>query len=76
MYLVDKSCLQSHAPIYALDLLCLCQVLFMTGWSPHKSQQRAAARGSATVSFQVGKLNDLGSDFAPQLAVTRASMVP
>ena len=29
------------------------QVMYMTGWSPHDSQQRPKARGSATVSFQV-----------------------
>jgi NADH dehydrogenase [ubiquinone] 1 alpha subcomplex assembly factor 5 len=27
-------------------------VVYMTGWSPHESQQRPKERGSATVSFQ------------------------
>ncbi|XP_021832631.1 putative methyltransferase At1g22800 isoform X1 [Prunus avium] len=28
------------------------QVIYMTGWRDHPSQQRAKRRGSATVSFQ------------------------
>ena len=28
------------------------QVLYMTGWAPHASQQQPARRGSATVSFE------------------------
>lgn len=28
------------------------QVLYMTGWAPHASQQKPARRGSATVSFE------------------------
>lgn len=28
------------------------EVIFMTGWAPHPGQQRPAARGSATVSFE------------------------
>ena len=28
------------------------EVIYMTGWAPHESQQRPAARGSATVSFE------------------------
>lgn len=28
------------------------QVIYMTGWAPDSSQQKAAKRGSATVSFQ------------------------
>jgi len=27
------------------------QVIFLSGWAPHSSQQQAKARGSATVSF-------------------------
>eukprot|EP00887_Chlorella_sp_A99_P004594 scaffold4.g4594.t1 len=27
-------------------------VIYMTGWAPHPSQQKAAARGSATLSFE------------------------
>lgn len=34
-------------------LLRVClQVMYMTGWAPHDSQQKPAARGSATVSFE------------------------
>lgn len=29
------------------------QVIYLTGWAPHSSQQRAARRGSASASFQV-----------------------
>ena len=28
------------------------QVLYMTGWAPHASQQQPSRRGSATVSFE------------------------
>ena len=30
----------------------MLQVLYMTGWAPHGSQQKPARRGSATVSFE------------------------
>lgn len=33
----------------------------MTGWAPHPSQQKAAKRGSATVSFE-----DLVADLGPE----------
>ena len=39
-----------------LSLDSATQVLYMTGWSPHESQQKPASRGSATVSFQVRPL--------------------
>lgn len=29
------------------------QVIYLTGWAPHSSQQRAARRGTATASFEV-----------------------
>lgn len=28
------------------------QIIYMTGWAPHESQQKSAPRGSATVSFE------------------------
>ena len=34
--------------MYGFDL----QVIYMTGWKEHHSQQKAKRRGSATVSFQ------------------------
>ena len=40
----------------------------MTGWSPHKSQQRAAARGSATVSLQVRVLQKAAFHIIRRLA--------
>lgn len=33
----------------------------MTGWAPHPSQQKAARRGSATVSFEE-LVEDLGAE--------------
>lgn len=33
--------------------VCL-QVMYLTGWTPHASQQQPSRRGSQTVSFQVG----------------------
>ena len=37
------------------------QIIYLTGWSPHESQQRPLSRGSATVS-----LKDLNlPDFSP-----------
>lgn len=30
----------------------LVQVIFMTGWAPHESQQQAMQRGSATVTLE------------------------
>ncbi|PRW59398.1 methyltransferase At1g22800 [Chlorella sorokiniana] len=40
------------------------EVIYMTGWAPHPSQQKAAKRGSATVSFEdlVADLGTEGSD--------------
>ena len=38
-------------PIVSLTRL-YCQVLYMTGWAPHPSQQRPSRRGSATVSLE------------------------
>lgn len=43
------------------------QVIYLTGWAPHSSQQRAARRGSASASFQV-------RDHACGAAVTQASI--
>ena len=37
------------------------EVIYMTGWAPHPSQQKAAKRGSATVSFE-DLVADLGTD--------------
>ncbi|GJP44151.1 hypothetical protein CLOM_g3546 [Closterium sp. NIES-68] len=34
-----------------IGVLATFQVIFMAGWSPHESQQRARPRGSATVSL-------------------------
>lgn len=33
-------------------IACHVQVLYMTGWAPHASQQKPSRRGSATVSFE------------------------
>jgi len=40
------------------------QVMYLTGWTPHASQQQPSRRGSQTVSFQVG---------APPARAARAS---
>jgi len=37
------------------------EVIYMTGWAPHPSQQQAAKRGSATVSFE-DLVADLGTE--------------
>lgn len=37
------------------------EVIYMTGWAPHPSQQQPARRGSATVSFE-DLVKDLGSE--------------
>lgn len=37
------------------------EVIYMTGWAPHPSQQKAARRGSATVSFEE-LVEDLGAE--------------
>lgn len=54
-------------PVFAGDAwwcvcVCVClQVIFMTGWAPAPHQPKAAKRGSATVSFQVGGMEARGT---------------
>lgn len=47
---------------------CLMQVMYMTGWAPHVSQQRPSKRGSANVSFE-----DLADVLQQQGAVAGSS---
>ena len=35
-----------------VGFFCSLQVIYMTGWKDHPSQQKAKRRGSATVSLQ------------------------
>ena len=59
-------CIQgSHVPNReALD--CTLQVIYLTGWAPHSSQQSAARRGSASASLQVGATRLQGGFLACQ----------
>ncbi|DBA80710.1 TPA: hypothetical protein ACH3X1_007945 [Trebouxia sp. C0004] len=58
--LMRKATAQRAAAIYkerfedqdSSTLPATFQVLYMTGWAPHASQQQPARRGSATVSFE------------------------
>jgi len=43
---------QSCTPCTARPAPCRHQVMFMTGWSPAKSQPRAAKRGSADITLE------------------------
>jgi hypothetical protein len=43
------------------------QVMFMTGWSPARNQPKAAARGSATISF---------AEFAKQIDADKEGGTP
>lgn len=62
---------QDPAPEEATPAKGVCaslQVIYMTGWAPHESQQQPKERGSATVSFE-----DLASALAegPQRTASR-----
>ncbi len=48
----DSTKVSKFVKLIAYSHLSDLQVLYMTGWAPHASQQQPARRGSATVSFE------------------------